>query len=105
MDQNQPVNTDFEKQKKEISSFIANELLRAVKDKKIDITKLRPVAQEILLEVDKINQEKDLIPVLEFISKKWSYLSGLLLKFKYENQSSSEKKVIEKLSKYINTIN
>lgn len=105
MDQNQQITSDFEKEKRKLNFLITDELLNAVKDKKIDIKNLRPTSYEVLLEVDKIQKISDFSPILEIISKKWPYLSGVLTKFKYENQSTNEKQVIEKLSKYIKNIN
>lgn len=105
MDQNQVASNDFVKRKRDISVFVSNKLIDEVKDKKITLLQLRPLAQEILFEVNKIKQDKDFIPVIEQISNRWNFLSGLLTKFKYENQSSNEKQVIEKLSKYIKNIN
>lgn len=105
MDQNQPVSNDFEKEKRKLNFLITDELLNAVKDKKIDLKNLRPTSYEVLLEVDKIQKSSDFIPVLEIISKKWNFLSGVLTKFKYENQSTNEKQVIDKLSSYIKNFN
>lgn len=105
MDQNQPISNDFEKEKRKLNFLIADELLKAVRDKKIDKKSLRPTSYEVLLEVDKIQKSSDFLPVLEIISKKWNFLSGVLTKFKYENQSTNEKQVIDKLSSYIRNFN
>jgi len=84
---------------------LTNSLFEAAKKSQITLADIKNIAQEILVDFEKIKSSQDLVAFFEKISKKWSFFSPLLLKYKGEGIKLEEKQVIDKLTSYIKKTN
>ncbi|OQY68062.1 hypothetical protein B6D29_01360 [Microgenomates bacterium UTCPR1] len=94
-----------EKKKIILEKELTNYLFEAVRKSQIVLTDIRPIAQEILVDFERIKNNGDLINFLEKINKKWPFFSFLLTKYKGESTKLEEKQVIDKLSSFIKNSN
>lgn len=99
MDEN-PLIID-ENKKMLLEKELTNALFEAAKKNTITLAEIKYIAEEILLDFKKITNHEELVVFLDKITLKWSFFSGLLIKYKAEDKKVEEKKVIEKLSNFI----
>jgi hypothetical protein len=95
----------FDNQKKHLEREVADFLLQAAQFEKIKIQEIKPIAQEILPDFERISNFSELLIFLEKISKKWSFFSFLFNKYKNELDKIKEQQIIERLSTYLKNIN
>jgi hypothetical protein len=96
---------DFSTQKNILEKEIATYLLEAAEKKLISLQDIQPIAKEMVSDFDIIQNNNQLFLFLEKIKNKWSFFSNLYAKYHGEAEHLKEKKVIEKLSSYINSTN
>ena len=94
-----------EKKKMILEKELTNFLFEAAKKSQITLVDIRTIAQEILIDFEKIKNNQDVVNFLETISKKWLFFSPLLIKYKGEGTKLEEKQVIDKLSSFIKNSN
>lgn len=90
-----------DKKKLVLEKELTNALFEAAKKNTITLSDIKYIAEEILVDFKKITNNNELVLFLEAISKKWSFFSGLLIKYKGVAESVEEKKVIDKLSSFL----
>ena len=90
-----------EKKKLVLEKELTNYLFEAAKKNEITRADIKYIAEEILEDFKKIKNQVELVLFLETISKKWTFFSYLLIKYKGVSERVEEKKVIDKLSSYL----
>ncbi len=96
-----PTTNNIEEVKEQLKKDFAYAMADEIESGKLTPEDAQKIAQELLIEIAKINSQEEVLNLVKLNKDKYNYFSGVYVKYTKDTKSEEEKKVIEKISNLI----